>query len=97
MAATSPPLRQVGYEQLSISSSVTASTLASIPAGPIREAVIRASGANVRYRADGTAPTATVGELLKDGEVLEYDAVCSRVRFVSTSSSTATLDVGYYA
>lgn len=82
-----------GYQQLTVSSTAVSLT---IPAGKrVTFALVRCSTANVRYRDDGTDPTATVGEPLLAGEVLEYDANVAAVKFIRQSAD-ATLDISYY-
>ena len=51
---------------------------------------------NVRWRDDGTAPTASVGMPLAAGETLNYDGDLNRIRFIQQSSG-AVLNVSYYA
>lgn len=61
------------------------------------------SGSPVRWRADGTDPTTTAGSLLNIGDVMEwleplwdYYGMISRVEFISTTGSTATVEVTYF-
>jgi hypothetical protein len=49
----------------------------------------------VRWRDDGTAPTATVGMPLAVGAVLMYDGDLTKIRFFQ-QAATATLNVSYY-
>lgn len=65
-----------------------------VPSGAKR-AIITADTASVRYRADGTAPTGTVGCLLvhaANGIVLEGQEVLQSVKFFS---ATGVLNVQY--
>ena len=57
-------------------------------------AVIR-SDEDIRWRDDGTAPTASVGMLLAADEVLLYDGKTEDIRLIKVSA-TATVDVSYY-
>lgn len=54
-----------------------------------------AEGQAVRWRDDGTAPTATVGMLLPTNMPTRYDGDLSRVRFISATAG-AILNVNYY-
>lgn len=95
MAETKTP---VGYQQLTVSSAAVGLTLPAASnnvTGP-RYAVIRCATANVRWRDDGTNPSATVGVPLNVGEILEYDGNLSAIKFIRVSAD-ATLDISYYA
>ena len=66
---------------------------------PVRaeRAFVQANGANVRYRLDGTAPTATVGQVLvNNGDMLEISPASAlpHARFIEVSA-TANIDVHY--
>lgn len=85
------------YEQLSVSSSavgLTASKYKPAQGHPANLALIRCSTANVRWRDDGTDPTASVGVPLNAGEILNYEGDLSKVKFIRQSAD-ATLDVAY--
>lgn len=84
-----------GYQQVtSITSTAKGLT---VPANTgANYAVIRVAGANLRWRDDGTAPTATVGVPLNIGEVLNYDGNLAAVQFIA-QAGTGSLDVSYYA
>lgn len=58
-------------------------------------AVIIAEGADVRWRDDGTNPTASVGMPLPNGGVLEYDGKLSALKFIQVSAG-AKINVSYY-
>lgn len=75
---------------------IVASTALTVPA-TATWALISVEGAPVRWRDDGTAPTATVGNLLNIGDHLTLNgaAELAAVRFIQ-QSATATLDVSYY-
>jgi hypothetical protein len=90
------PLVVLGYCQLS----PTASTALSSCSGGIpalaNAVVVRTEGQPVRYRDDGTAPTATVGQpILVADPPLFYQGNLAALRFIQTASS-ATLDVLFY-
>lgn len=71
-----------------------AATSLTVPAGSTR-ALIQCEGQSVRWRDDGTAPTAAVGQLLATGTILEYNGPLAAIQFIQTAA-TATLDVSYY-
>ncbi len=82
----------LGYQQIT---SLSASTALTVPAGATR-AVIIPESQGVRWRDDGTAPTASIGMVLPVLVTLSYDGDLSRIRFIQQAAS-ATLNVSYYA
>jgi hypothetical protein len=50
----------------------------------------------VRWRDDGTAPTASVGMPLAVGVPLQYDGDLTNIKFIETAAS-AKLNISYYA
>lgn len=89
-----------GYQQISTLSSatgLTAPTLApdGLNAKPVF-ALIVAEGAPVRWRDDGTAPTASVGMPLAVGVPFQYDGDLTKIRFIEQSAS-AKLNISYYS
>ena len=81
-----------GYEQLT--SLATAATL-TVPTDA-RIALIRAEDQNVRWRDDGTAPTASVGMQLAVDEDILYTGNLSAIQFIEETTS-AKVNVSYYA
>jgi hypothetical protein len=82
----------LGYQQLT---SLSASTGLTVPSGATL-ALIVPETQNVRWRDDGTAPTASVGMPIFVGASLSYDGDLNRIRFIQQAAS-ATLNVSYYA
>ena len=82
----------LGYQQIT---SLSASTALTVPTGATM-ALIVADTQAVRWRDDGTAPTASVGMPLAIGVSLSYDGDLKAIRFIQQASS-ATLNVSYYA
>jgi hypothetical protein len=85
-----------GFQQITSLSSAAALT---IPTGadglkPIR-ALIHCESQAVRWRDDGTAPTATVGMRLQVGQELDYDADLTKIQFIEEVAS-AKLNITYY-
>jgi len=89
----------MGYQQIVGAAAATALTI------PTRDnngtsaipttAVIIVEGQAVRYRDDGTNPTAAVGMPISIGTVFFYDGDLSRIRFIQVAA-TATINVSYY-
>jgi hypothetical protein len=82
----------LGYQQVS---SLSASSSLTIPTGATM-ALIVPEGQNVRWRDDGTAPTASVGMPLAVGEAFNYDGDLTRIRFIEQVAG-AKLNISYYA
>lgn len=85
-------LKAKGYQQIT---SLATSVALTVPVGTSL-ALIQAQAQDVRWRDDGTDPTATVGMILSAGQTLEYDAAdLAVVEFIQTAAS-ATLNISYY-
>lgn len=82
----------LGYEQITGLSAVKALT---VPSGATM-ALIAPDTKDVRWRDDGTNPSASVGMPLVVGTTLNYDGDLNRIRFIETAAS-AVLNVSYYA
>ncbi len=83
----------VGYESLTVSS--TAVSPASIPATAIR-AIITVEDDNVRFRTDGTAPTASVGHRLLVNDALVLESAADIAAFqVIRETTDAVLRITY--
>lgn len=88
-----------GYEQLSLTDG-SAHALAAIPSqtgNPITLAVFCVETTAIRFRDDGTAPTASVGMPVGVGGCWEYTGNPANLSFIRQSASTATIDVMYYS
>lgn len=81
----------LGYVQLTSLSSATA--LSPPLDATIVEVVVET--ANIRYRDDGTAPTASVGMLVTAGSSFQYAGDLTAIQFIQVSSG-AVLDISYY-
>lgn len=81
----------LGYQQLSVAGTAVGLT---VPTGATM-AIITVSGQIVRYRDDGTVPTASVGMPLAVGSIFNYASALSAIQFIA-EASTATLDILYY-
>jgi len=82
----------LGYQQIT---SLSASAALTVPTGATLALIVAETQA-VRWRDDGTAPTASVGMPLATGVSLSYDGDLTAVRFIQQTAS-ATLNVSYYA
>ena len=82
----------LGYQQIT---SLSASTALTVPSGATMALIVPEAQA-VRWRDDGTAPTASVGMPVAIGEALNYDGDLNRIRFIEQTAS-AKLNVSYYA
>jgi hypothetical protein len=80
----------LGYQQITLSalSSLT------VPTGA-QEALITVETAAVRYRDDGTAPTAAIGMPLAVGATLDYTGTLANIQFIA-QTGTPVLDILYY-
>ena len=82
----------LGYQQITSLSSATALT---VPTGATA-ALIVASTQAIRWRDDGTNPTASVGMPVTVDTYFSYDGDLNRIRFIEQTSG-AVLNVSYYA
>jgi hypothetical protein len=82
----------LGFQQIT---SLSAATALTIPTGATMALIIPETQA-VRWRDDGTNPTASVGMPVAIGESLNYDGDLSRIRFIEQTAS-AKINVSYYA
>lgn len=86
--------KALGYQQL-LAVAVDAGTLLTIPDG-CSLILVTAEAQAVRWRDDGTAPTAAIGYPLAVGVELRYTAKqMTRLRFISQVAG-AILNVTYY-
>ena len=84
--------KPVGYQQIT---SLSAAVGLTVPAGA-RSAVIAAETQAVRWRDDGTNPSATVGMPLPVATLLEYSGDLAAIKFFEQAAS-AKLNVSYYS
>ena len=82
----------LGYQQITSLSSAATLT---VPVGATMALIIPETQ-SVRWRDDGTAPTASVGMILATGSSLSYDGDLKAIQFIQTAAS-ATLNISYYA
>lgn len=89
--ATPGNLKPLGYQQITSLSSATALT---VPRGAT-VALIQPGVQAVRWRDDGTDPTASVGMPLAVGETIPYTGFLENLKFIEQTAS-AKLNVSYY-
>lgn len=77
-----------------ITSLSSAVGLGTIPANAAR-VLLQAESQNVRWRDDGTDPTASVGTLIYAGQLFEYTGTLSAIKFIEAASG-GKLNVSYY-
>jgi hypothetical protein len=82
----------LGYQQITSLSTATALT---VPTGATMALIVPETQA-VRWRDDGTNPTASVGMPVAVGESLNYDGDLKSIRFIEQTAS-AKINVSYYA
>jgi hypothetical protein len=83
----------MGYQQIT---SLTSAQSLTVPSGSAF-CYVTVEGTNVRWRDDGTAPTASVGMPIYAGQApLLFSGDLSVVKFIQVSAS-ATLNVAYYS
>ena len=81
----------LGYQQITLSGA----TGLTVPVGA-NLAIIAADTAAVRWRDDGTAPTATIGmHLSNTGEPLQYSGPLAKIQFIAETGSPV-LNISYY-
>ncbi|ANS03302.1 hypothetical protein [uncultured Mediterranean phage uvDeep-CGR2-KM19-C37] len=85
-----------GYQQITAVDNATAQGLT--VGGVGTRALIEVQDADVRWRDDGSDPTATVGMRLAAGDSLWYNgADLTAIKFISQSGTDAILNVSYYS
>ena len=84
-------LRPYGFQV--IASLTTAKSLTA-PKGALI-ALIQAEGADIRWRDDGTAPTASLGMFLGNGQTLQYTGDLQTIKLIGAAGG-ATLNVSFY-
>lgn len=89
----------LGYQQIT-AGGLAASTPLTIPAnnannGDPTYAIIQAEAQAVRWRDDGTDPTAAIGMTIPAGGELRYDGNLAAIRFIQVTAG-AILNVSYY-
>lgn len=86
----------VGFQQITSLSAASGLTVPKDGNGrPANRAIVHTETQAVRWRDDGTAPSATVGMRLTVGSELLYDGDLTAIKFIEEAAS-AKLNVSYY-
>lgn len=90
----------MGYQQITSLSAAANLTVPVLDSTGLNQrptiAMITPETQGVRWRDDGTAPTATVGMPLAAGVTLQYDGDLTKIKFIEQTAS-AKLNISYYA
>lgn len=84
-----------GYQQIATLTTSTTLTIPPACGGNPTLAVITPEAQAVRYRDDGTDPTAAIGMPMAVGVTLEYQGSISKIEFIEQTAG-AKLNVSYY-
>jgi hypothetical protein len=84
----------VGYQQITSLASATNLIVPTATGGAVW-ALICVETANVRWRDDGTAPTASVGQPVSAGQCFQYAGPLPSIQFIAQSGSPV-VNVSYY-
>jgi hypothetical protein len=87
-----PGLVSKGYQQVT---DLTTAVALAPPTGATM-AVVQVNAGIVRYRRDGTSPTATVGVLMYATGPAQSFTISDDLEFIQNSGSTGSLNVEYY-
>lgn len=90
----SETLTALGYQQIS-AATLAAATALTVPGGT-HTAFIQCETLDVRWRDDGTNPTASIGMILQAGQTLVYSVTAFPIKFIRTGG-TSILNVTYYS
>lgn len=93
-AAKAPTYTALGYRQVTATGSVF--TLPTPPAGT-RRAIIQAEAQAIRWRDDGTAPTAAIGMTIGAGGELRYDGANMTALQMIAGVAGAIANISYYS
>lgn len=90
----------IGYQQITSLGAPTGLTVPERDKSGLRQmptiALITPLTGNVRWRDDGSNPTASVGMPLAAGVTLQYDGNLKAIKFID-NGGTAELNISYYA
>lgn len=89
------PLRTFAFEALAVGGTAVPFTAATSLSAKC--ATAKVEGAQIRYRTDGTAPTATVGVPAEVGDIITVygSADILAIQFIRTGAVSATLSTEY--
>ena len=86
-----------GFEQITIDATVGGKALTAATYGNAPKAIITIETAQIRFRVDGGAPTATIGHIADIGDQIELNSVEDIANFkaIRTGSVSAVISVTY--
>lgn len=82
----------VGYQQLTVSNSAVGLT---VPPGSVRCVIVIENNA-VRWRDDGTDPTASIGVPMNPTDNMNYDGALAKLKLIRSGSADAVANIAYY-
>lgn len=88
--------KSLGYQQITAGSLGSAVGFASVPASA-SAALIYVEAGNIRWRDDGTAPTATVGMPVSAGQAFVYSGPLSAIQFIEQAGQSPIINVTFVA
>jgi hypothetical protein len=86
-----------GYSQitgLAAAKGLAQGSSGSIPAG-VTMALVQCEAQPIRWRDDGTPPTATLGFLMNPGDVMTFDQRLDQLKFIEAAAG-AKVNVSFY-
>ncbi len=90
----------IGYQQITSMSSAVSLTVPTVDKNGLNQkptfALIIAEGQAIRWRDDGTVPTALIGMPVAVGTPIQYDGDLTKIRFIEQTAG-AKLNISYYA
>lgn len=90
----------IGYQQITSMSSAVSLTVPTVDKNGLNQkptfALIIPEGQAIRWRDDGTAPTASIGMPVAVGIPIQYDGDLTKIRFIEQTAG-AKLNISYYA
>jgi hypothetical protein len=89
------PFVPKGYQQIATATLATSTSL-TVPAGSLYARIENNGTSAVRWRDDGTDPTAIAGGRLLPGDALWYDGDLDEIELIREAAG-AVLDIHYYA
>ena len=84
--------KPVGFQRII---SLSAATALTPPTPDCNACLIVPESQSIRWRDDGTAPTASVGALIKAEAIFEYTGQLDRIKLIETAAS-ASVTITYY-
>ena len=94
MSLSNEPLQAMGYQQLTVSTSVVTLT---VPAGArVAKMRLEVAANRLRWRDDGQSPSAGTGFLVDSGVPFDYEGDLKNFRAIRADAADAILDISFY-